>query len=172
MPAVQGWLSAVGRLRVGYYAVLLLYLCSWIVFARTYRPETRLLPIVVVLALLVGVGIRIVTHLLDKARPNRSPASIDPNDEAGMSVDTRRAVVGFGWLAGLVVIVLLLGLLPGIGVFVTLFTGRYEGYRRGLLVGIGTVLFVAILFVGLLELPTFEPYAVRLLELGGEQLGG
>jgi hypothetical protein len=127
---------------------------------------------VVAVALLIGIGVRIITHLLDESRPERSLASISPDDEGEISVDARRAVVGFAWLAGLVVTVTLLGLLLGIGVFVTLFTGRYEGYRRGLLVGSGTVLFVAILFVGLLDLPTFEPYAMRLLELGGQQLGG
>jgi len=150
------WLATAAGLRAGYYLLLTAFLLSWVVLSSSYRPDTRLLPIAVSVIMLVGISVRVVTRL-----------SKAPSRAEDASVDGWQVAVGFAWLGGLLVLVAGIGLVPGVAAFATAFTGRYEGYRRGLIVGIGTAVFVAGLFVLVLDLPGFEPYVIRLLQAGG-----
>lgn len=161
------WLATAAGLRVGYYLLLTAFVLSWVVLSSSYRPETRLLPIAVSVFLLVGISVRVVTRLSNPpstAGPDEAPA---PSREEDTSVDGWQVAVGFAWLGGLLVLVAGVGLIPGIATFATAFTSRYDGYRRGLTVGIGTAVFVAGLFVLVLDLPGFDPYVMRLLQAGG-----
>lgn len=147
-----------GSLHVGYYAVVAAYLVSWVVLARSYRPDTRLLPVTLGLALLGLLCLRGVSAL--RGDGGGGLAAYAP-DEAP-ALDSGRAAVAFGWLVGLVAAVVLVGIVPGIGVAVTGFVARYDHPRRAALVGPATALAVYVLFVLLLDLPTYEPIVVRL----------
>jgi hypothetical protein len=153
-----------GRLRVGYYVVVASYLVSWIVLARSYRPDTRLLPVTLGLALLALLCVRGVSAL--RGDGGGGLAAYGPDETSDL--DSRRAAVAFGWLAALVAAVVLVGLVPGIGVAVTGFVARYDHPRRAVLVGPATALAVYVLFVLLLDLPTYEPIVAQL----GGAVGG
>ena len=161
------WLATAAGLRAGYYLLLTAFLLSWVVLSSSYRPDTRLLPIAVSVILLVGISVRVVTRLSGPASTAGPDEAHPPSREEDTSVDGRQVAVGFAWLGGLLVLVAGIGLVPGVATFATAFTSRYEGYRRGLIVGMGTAVFVAGLFVLVLDLPGFEPYVIRLLRAGG-----
>ena len=161
------WLATAAGLRAGYYLLLTAFLLSWVVLSSSYRPDTRLLPIAVSVILLVGISVRVVTRLSGPASTAGPDEAHAPSNKEDTSVDGRQVAVGFAWLGGLLVLVAGIGLVPGVATFATAFTSRYEGYRRGLAVGIGTAVFVAGLFVLVLDLPGFEPYVIRLLRAGG-----
>lgn len=154
-----------GSLRVGYYVVVAAYLVSWIVIARSYRPDTRLLPLTLGIALLGLVCLRGASALAGDDGGGGLAAYV-PDDAS--DVDSGRATVAFGWLAGLAAAVVLVGLVPGIGIATTGFIARYDRPRRAVLVGPATALAVYVLFVLLLDLPTYDPVAVRL----GGVIGG
>lgn len=154
-----------GSLRVGYYAVVAAYLVSWVVLARSYRPDTRLLPVTLGVALLVLVCLRGVS-VLRGDDGSGGLAAYAPEDAPDL--DPGRAVVAFGWLAGLVAAVVLVGLVPGLGIAVTGFVARYDHPRRAVVVGPATALAVYVLFVLLLDLPTYEPIVAQL----GGAVGG
>ena len=148
-----------GSLRVGYYVVVAAYLVSWVVLARSYRPDTRLLPLTLGTALLGLVCLRGVSTLRG-GDGGWGLSAYAPDD--GPDLDAGRAAVAFGWLAGLVAAVVVVGLVPGIGIAVTGFVARYDRPRRAVLVGPATGLAIHVLFVLLLDLPTYEPVVVRL----------
>lgn len=154
-----------GSLRVGYYVVVAAYLLSWVVLARSYRPDTRLLPLTLGIALLGLVCLRGASVLFADDGGGGLAAYV-PDDAP--DVNRERAMVAFAWLAGLVAATILVGLVPGIGVATTGFIARYDRPRRAVLVGPATALGVYVLFVLLLDLPTYEPVAVRL----GGVIGG
>lgn len=146
-------------LRLGYYVVVAAYLVSWVVLARSYRPDTRLLPVTLGVALLALVCLRAASTLRgDDA--GWGLAAYAP--EEGPDLDAGRGAVAFGWLAGLVAAVVVVGLVPGIGIGVTGFVARYDRPRRAVLVGPATALAVYVLFVLLLDLPTYDPLVARL----------
>lgn len=149
-----------GLLRGGYYAVVAAYLVSWVVLARSYRPDARLLPTVLGVALLALLCLRGAGAVFG-GEGGGALSAYAPDD--GPAVDARRATVAFGWLAVLVTAVVVVGLVPGIGVVVAGFVARYDRPRRAVLVGPATALAVYLLFVLLLELPTYEPVAVRVV---------
>lgn len=151
-------------LRAGYYVVVAAYLISWITLARSYRPDTRLLPLTLGIALLGLICLRGASALAGD--DGGGLAAYVPDDAPDL--DRGRATVAFGWLAGLVAAVVLVGLVPGIGIATTGFIARYDRPRRAVLVGPATALAVYVLFVLLLGLPTYEPVAVRV----GGVIGG
>jgi len=153
-----------GSLRVGYYVAVAAYLISWIALARSYRPDTRLLPLALGAALLGLVCLRGASALAGDDGSG-GPGVYVPDDP---DLDGGRATVAFGWLGGLVAAVVLAGLVPGIGIVTTGFIARYDRPRRAVLVGPATALAVYVLFVLLLDMPTYEPVAVRI----GGVIGG
>jgi len=155
-----------GLLRVGYYVVVVAYLASWVVLARSYRPDAQLLPIAIGTALLALICLRGASARLG-AHAGSVVGAYAP--EAGPAADSRRAAVAFGWFAGLLTAVVAVGLVPGIGIAVTGFLVRYDRPGRAALLGPATALSVYVLFVLLLDLPTYDPLVVRLL---GGVLGG
>lgn len=157
--------SKLTALRSGYYAALACYFGSWVVLARGYRPEARLLPIAVGITALLLIAVRLLAWRFDASGDGDSEyAATAPPD-----ADTRRAAVAFGWLAALMIAVVGIGLVPGIGAVTAAFIATYDTPRRAVGVGVGTAAVVYVLFVVLLDLPAYEPLATRLL---GGVLGG
>jgi hypothetical protein len=148
------------RIRYGYYATIVAYLGSWVVVARAYRPDTRLLPIAVAAGILGLVALRAAATRLDIVGGG---FATDPTSDDGRDPDTRRALAAFGWLAGLVSAGIVVGFVPGILVVVTAFVARYDRPRRAAVVGPTTAAAVYVLFVLLLELPPYDPVVARLL---------
>lgn len=152
-------------LQYGYYAAVVAYLGSWAVLARAYRPDTRLLPIAVAVGVLGLVALRVAATRLDIVGGG---LATDPTSD-DRETDTRRALVAFGWLVGLVSAAVVVGFVPGILVVVTAFVARYDRPRRAVVVGPATAVAVYVLFVLLLDLPPYDPVVARLV---GGGLGG
>ena len=147
------------RIRYGYYATIVAYLGSWAVLARAYRPDTRLLPVAVAVGILGLVALRVAATRVGIVGGG---LATDPTSDT-RETDTRRALVAFGWLVGLVSAAVVVGFVPGILVVVTAFVARYDRPRRAAVVGPTTAVAVYVLFVLLLELPPYDPVVARLL---------
>lgn len=148
------------RIQYGYYAAVVAYLGSWVVVARAYPPDTRLLPIAVAVGTLGFVALRAAAAQVGIVGGG---LATDPTSDDGRDPDTRRALVAFGWLAGLVLAGVVVGFVPGILVVVTAFIARYDRPRRAVIVGPVTAAAVYVLFVLLLELPPHDPVIARLV---------
>lgn len=162
LSSLAGWLRAgeTPPLRYGYYSIVILYLCSWLFVARGYRPDARLLPLAVSAAVLGLICFRGITAWI---RGGNTETTADYRPEKPTVDEPVRAGVAFLWLAGLLVTVVFIGLVPAIAVFVTGFIARYDRPRRAILVGPSTGLAVYGLFVVVLDLPGYEPLVMRLV---------
>lgn len=146
-------------LQYGYYAAVVAYLGSWAVLARAYRPDTRLLPVAVAVGILGLVALRVAATRVGIVGGG---LATDPTSDT-RETDTRRALVAFGWLVGLVSAAVVVGFVPGILVVVTAFVARYDRPRRAAVVGPTTAVAVYVLFVLLLDLPPYDPVVARLV---------
>lgn len=139
--------------------------------ASSYRPDTRLLPVILSVILISGICIRAVITQIPDREKKLSGKKVDSTRTIGGTVGTHDAIIAFAWLGALVGSVILFGFMGGIWTFVAVFVARYEDYRRGLAVSSLTILFVYILFVVLLDLSMLESYPFRLLEQGEVLVG-
>lgn len=154
-------------LRYGYYSIVTFYLCTWLFVARAYRPDARLLPITVSALVLGLIAIRGITGCLVSVETKQT-AEYQTDDSTAVD-DSLRAGVAFGWFAGLLLTVVLIGLIPGIVVVVTGFVARYDQVRRAIIIGPATGSAVYVIFVIILELPSYDPLLPQLL---GGIIGG
>lgn len=154
-------------LRWAFYAGVAGYALALVVAGRDYGTGAGLVPALVGTAVLALVCLRAVVGQPTGEYGGVAGTVVDEPDDP--PPDPRRTVVAFGWLAGLVGAVVLVGLLPAFAVVVPAFVARYHGYRAAALAGAGVLLFVAVLFVLVLDVPPYEPVVVRVLAGG---LGG
>lgn len=147
---------------LGYYGLVVAYACWQLVAARGYRPDAQLMPTVVGASVLGLVALRGVAAALADGEGGLAGRLGAPT--ADEPTDTRRAVVAFGWLGALVALLYGVGLLPALGLFVFGFVAVHRGYRTAAVAAVATLLFVYLLFVVVLDVPTFEPLLFRALE--------
>jgi hypothetical protein len=145
---------------LGYYGLVVAYACWQLLATHGYRPDARLLPTVVGVSVLGLVALRGVAAVFGGAGGLAGTLGAPTADEPA---DTRRAVAAIGWVFGLVVLLFVVGLLPALGLFVFAFVAVHRSYRAAAAASLGTLLFVYLLFVVVLDAPTFEPLLLRVL---------
>jgi hypothetical protein len=136
----------------------MMYFGSWVLIARGYRPDTQLLPMAVGVTTIAIIGLRVATVRLG-VHPGGFVSNLSSDTE---NVDTRRALIAFAWLIGLVVVTTSFGLVIGILLTTTAFVARYDRRRRAVVIGPGTAAIVYVLFVLLLNLPPYDPIAIQI----------
>jgi TctA family transporter len=129
-------------------------LVTAIVVAAGWEFDARIVPQVVAYTALVCISVSLALQAFTRAAPPEPPVPVDAGP-AIRPVVSQRASVFFLWCVAYVGLALVLGMLPGLFVFVALsmrFWG-HESWVRSLTVAVGMAAFCWVLFDRLLSVP-------------------
>lgn len=124
-------------------------------WAQRYGPVPRLLPTVVGVSLLVLCALDLASRFDTRAGAVlRATLGADfRNREMGHDPVLRAELVQIGWMAGCILLMLAIGILPTVPVFIALYMRRVGGrpWIASILAGLAVLLFVTVVFEMLLD---------------------
>jgi hypothetical protein len=128
-----------------------------IITAMKWPFKTALFPTVVSLFIFFGAMAEFVLNFLEGERISTKHGSVDfqLSEDIDQALATRRTLLGFGWIIGFFLLVLLLGFLMAVPLMVFLFLKVQAKERWGLsllLTGLALAFFYG-LFIWLLRIP-------------------
>jgi TctA family transporter len=127
-----------------------------LVSSAGWEADDRLVPRTACWAMLIAAVLNLITELFGADRPiSARPAEDDIGPGLAPAVVVRRAAGYFGWLAGFVALVALIGFVPAIAVFVigSMRLAWGERWRAALAAGALATLFCWVVFDRFLALP-------------------